>query len=48
MRMVKLEYTSKTNELFRPFSCGKSMVGIQKSMPKKEKETPSAEEISFS
>jgi hypothetical protein len=48
MRMVKLEYTSKTNELFRPLSVGKSREAKQKSMPKKEKETPSTEEISFS
>jgi hypothetical protein len=46
--MVKLEYTSKTNELFRPLSVGKSREAKQKSMPKKEKETPSTEEISFS
>jgi hypothetical protein len=46
--MVKLEYTSKMNELFRPFSCGKSMEANQKTMPKKEKETPPTGEISFS
>ena len=47
--MLKIENTSKINELLQPpFLWGKSIRKKMKSISKKEKETPSIEEISFS
>ena len=40
MRMVKLEYTSKTNELFRPFSCGQKYICKMEEYAKKRKRNP--------